>query len=432
MNDKLSATHARWRDGILAHQITDVRHVPGRLNVVADGLSRANEGTSHNEGDGSEWTVSEDWENSMGLTHDIFHTSEACTPEMTTLRDRFRNEPIFAEVIDALLELDQGNSLKRRKRARHRASEYMIAEGRLWRVAGGHQARARPRVECISQEEATELAKEEHLKNGHWQRDTIKKSLLDRVWSPNLDASIIKGITDCGICKNFGGTHLHALLDPITRRHPFELLVGDYLSMPTGKGGYHTIGLYLDTYSQHIWGFKYKMAGSAKTTKDSLYSIFQGYAPSETFMSDGGKHFDNNEVCQLCKEWGTETHVVPAYSPWINGLVEGTNKLLLHILKRLCAPNLNDEEAGRTKTEDIPKSWPDHLDEAIRTLNGRLLPAFKFSPKELLLGLVVNTKTTNTQDASSPITEDNVATQMAYVAQQRLDGYAAAVSHAIR
>jgi hypothetical protein len=59
MNDKLSATHARWRDGILAHQITDVRHVPGRLNVVADGLSRANEGTQNEEGDGSGWTVSE-------------------------------------------------------------------------------------------------------------------------------------------------------------------------------------------------------------------------------------------------------------------------------------------------------------------------------------------------------------------------------------
>lgn len=42
MNDKLSVTHARWRDSILAHQIIDVRHVPGRINVVADGLSRAN------------------------------------------------------------------------------------------------------------------------------------------------------------------------------------------------------------------------------------------------------------------------------------------------------------------------------------------------------------------------------------------------------
>ena len=50
LNNKLSATHARWRDGILAHQIIDVRHVPGRLNVVADSLSRASEGTGNKAG----------------------------------------------------------------------------------------------------------------------------------------------------------------------------------------------------------------------------------------------------------------------------------------------------------------------------------------------------------------------------------------------
>ena len=139
MNDKLSATHARWRDGILAHQITDVRHVPGRLNVVTDGLSRSGEGTPKEEGDGSKWTVSEDWETSRGLTHDIFHMESASTPEMAELRERFKNEPIFAEVIDALLELDQGKSLRLRKRARHRALEYAIIEGKLWKIAGGHQ-----------------------------------------------------------------------------------------------------------------------------------------------------------------------------------------------------------------------------------------------------------------------------------------------------
>ena len=62
MNDKLSATHTQWQDGILARQIIDVHHVPGRLNIVADGLSQANEGTAHEEGDSSKWTVSEDWE----------------------------------------------------------------------------------------------------------------------------------------------------------------------------------------------------------------------------------------------------------------------------------------------------------------------------------------------------------------------------------
>ena len=29
VNDKLSSTHARWRESILAHQTIDIRHVPG-------------------------------------------------------------------------------------------------------------------------------------------------------------------------------------------------------------------------------------------------------------------------------------------------------------------------------------------------------------------------------------------------------------------
>ena len=203
----------------------------------------------------------------------------------------------------------------------------------MWKVAGGHSTRARARVECITKDEAVALAGKEHIEQGHWARDSIKKSLIDRIWSPKLDASIVKSISQCGQCKNFGGTHLHALLDPITRRHPFELLVGDYLSMPIGKGGYHNVGLYLDTYSQHLWGFKYKTAGSTKTTVGALSRIYQDFTAAEAFMSDGGKHFDNKEVRDVCQKWGTKTHIVAAYSPWINGLVEGTNKILLHVLK---------------------------------------------------------------------------------------------------
>ena len=432
LNDKLSSTHARWRESILAHQIIDVRHVPGRINVVADGLSRANEGLPNENGDGSQWTVSEDWETAAGLTHDIFYTTDPATPEVAQLRNRFKDEPIFLEVIDALLNLDHGKSVRLRKRARHRASEYLMEDNKLWKIAGGHHNRARAKVECITKAETIALAQKEHAERGHWGRDAVKKSLMDRIWCPNLDSSIVTGISQCGRCKNFGGTHLHALLDPITRRHPFELLVGDYLSMPSGKGGYHTIGLYLDTYSQHVWAFKYKTAGSAKTTVSALSRVFQDFVPAETFMSDGGKHFDNTEVREMCNKWGTTTHIVPAYSPWINGLVEGTNKILLHVLKRLCAPELGEDEHGNGKFESTPKNWPEHLDEAIQIINSRLLPAFKFSPKELLFGLVVNTPPTEVNAASEPVTTDDVAVQMAYVAQQRLDGYAEMVAHAIK
>ena len=115
MNNKLSATHTRWQDGILSHQIVDIRHVPGHINVVADGLSRAAKGTPREEGGGSEWMVSEDWEATAGLMHELFHVAGTSSEEMSSLRQRFQDVPMLLEVINALLELDQGTSLRKQK-----------------------------------------------------------------------------------------------------------------------------------------------------------------------------------------------------------------------------------------------------------------------------------------------------------------------------
>lgn len=114
-----------------------------------------------------------------------------------------------------------------------------------------------------------QLAVKQHEEGGHWGRDAIKITLTDKIYSPGLDASIM-------------------VLEPVTRRHPFELLVGDYLTLPLAQG-FHTLGVYLDTFSQHVWVFKYRNAGTAKTTVDSLGQIFRNFTGSETFMSDGGK-----------------------------------------------------------------------------------------------------------------------------------------------
>jgi len=292
--------------------------------------------------------------------------------------------------------------------------------------------RACARVECVTLGEAVELAKEEHARNGHWQRDSIKKALLDCIWSPGLDGSILAGIRDCAHCKNFGGTHTHALLDPITRRHLFELVVGDYLSLPKGFGGYHTVGLYLNTYSHHVRGFKYKVTSSAKTMQDAIEKIFHEFAPTEVFMTDGDPHFNNVVVRDSCAKWGTETHVVSAYLLWVNGLVEGANKILLHILKHLCSPNLGEDDYNAANWKNIPTSWPKHFDKAIHIMNWHLLPSLKFSPKELMLGLVVNTKPTNIDQSVLLVTEQEVATQMAYISQQQLDRYVGAVAHTVK
>ena len=134
LNDKLNAAHARWRDGILA-QIVDVHHVPGKINVIADGISWKWEGLPRQVGDGSEWTVCEDCEETTGLVNDILHV--APDDDMTRLKKRFKDEPIFTEVLNALLAISNNSGVRDRRRARHRASQYLIEDGKLWRLKGG-------------------------------------------------------------------------------------------------------------------------------------------------------------------------------------------------------------------------------------------------------------------------------------------------------
>jgi hypothetical protein len=149
-------------------------------------------------------------------------------------------------------------------------------------------------------------------------------------------------------------------------------------------------------------------------------------------MVDGGSHFDCNEVRNYCESIGTKLHVVAAYAPWLNGLLEGSNGILLNVLKRLCAPGLGEDEYECMTAKDIPANWPDYLDEAIKHLNDRILPSLKYSPNELLLGLVVNSRKTESPDGIEPPTEEEVNIHLAFVEQQHLDGYAATVDHAAK
>jgi hypothetical protein len=250
---------------------------------------------------------------------------------------------------------------------------------------------------------------------------------MDRIVSPHLDQSITKAIMDCGKCKGHGPKHLHSLLEPITQCHPFELPMGDTLSMPKGKGGSTKIALYADIYSQHVWADKLKTSTSAATTCRTFNNFCTTFRAPEALMVDGGLEFNNDAVHEACTVRNVKLQIVPGYSPWINGLMEGMNAKLLGRLKRLCSPDLGEDEYN---ARDLPTSWPDHLEEAIEFLNNHILPNLKFSPNELLLGIMINTKHTPENQAEEEGSTCEVEVQMAYVEQQQLDGYAHTLSHA--
>jgi len=103
MSDDLNATHARWRDGILAHQITDACHIPGHINLIGDGISCKDKDLPHKDGDGSSWSVPPDWKHACSLQYDLFSVKTVVDTVHSKLHDRFKNENIFLEVVDALL-----------------------------------------------------------------------------------------------------------------------------------------------------------------------------------------------------------------------------------------------------------------------------------------------------------------------------------------
>jgi len=162
---------------VLAHNIVDVCHIPGKINI-ADGISRQYEGTDKIPGDGSKWTVMPDWEEVTGLVHDLYHI--AGTPDLTVLRERFKSEPLFLDVVDTIIGLSSTNmTIQEKKQAQHRKTQYMLEDGKLWFIGGGSGTQARSRCECVSRVEAVELAWLEHEQGGHWHRDVIKLTLMD-------------------------------------------------------------------------------------------------------------------------------------------------------------------------------------------------------------------------------------------------------------
>jgi hypothetical protein len=67
----------------------------------------------------------------------------------------------------------------------------------------------------------------------------------------------------------------------------------------------------------------------------------------------------------------------------------------------------------------------------VNALNHCILPPLRFLPKELLLGIAVNTLKTEPDTAQTESSTQEAAIHMAYVEQQCINGYEAMVKHAM-
>ena len=104
------------------------------------GLSCQYENTPRSNRDGSDWTISPNWEEAAGPTLDINQIT--VDPDIAELLEWFLEEPVFKGIIEAIHGIKSNLGLRERKRAQHWAANYMIEDGKLWYIGGGMPTRA--------------------------------------------------------------------------------------------------------------------------------------------------------------------------------------------------------------------------------------------------------------------------------------------------
>ncbi|KIN94286.1 hypothetical protein M404DRAFT_72195, partial [Pisolithus tinctorius Marx 270] len=154
--------------------------------------------------DGSQWSVNPEPKAITGLVNDVFMLSQL-DDNLQKLRDQFTDEPMFLEIIDVILNVDTTSNPRDCSRARHRALQYLIADGQchtpkvLWTwlqltLPNSLTSCAQCPTECITRQEVEQEAKCTHNTGGHWGCNVLKIALTDHYYSPKIDISIMKVI----------------------------------------------------------------------------------------------------------------------------------------------------------------------------------------------------------------------------------------------
>ena len=71
----------------------------------------------------------------MGLVNNILHV--APSDDMVQLKEHLKDEPMFTEVLDVLLAINNSSSVHDHQHAQHWASQYLIVDSKLWHLKGG-------------------------------------------------------------------------------------------------------------------------------------------------------------------------------------------------------------------------------------------------------------------------------------------------------
>lgn len=357
----------RWQYRLQEYDL-DIVHVPGKLQVVADGLSRIPGRWGHHEEE-------------EGLSFPAFH---ACDARAGRGEGRYREEEDH-QVEDFMIQLEgeewykelvcrwkQGEEKHQRGDERFKAAVVSGDAVLLFQEKDGRYAR------CIMKHELTRVLFELHDVHGHFAAKITLGRAIGKYYWPARWETVRKYCQSCHQCQVTAPKLPQQVPHPIAVMEPMDLVGMDYIGPinPPSVRGNRYIAVSADYLSRFTFGEATPEATAGFSFNFLQNNVARVFGWPGSLYTDNGSHFTGAECHDRVEAMGTRHILAPVTAPWSVGLLERIVQLVIAGLRAFVAG-----DPGNVF------EWDKFLSMVIQSINSRVLDIHGFTPAELLLGI---------------------------------------------
>jgi hypothetical protein len=201
-------------------------------------------------------------------------------------------------------------------------------------------------LRCVDEKRAQELMQEFHggICGGHFAPTaTTHKIIRVGFYWPSVFKDSYATVRKCISCQQFSGKMKRSAmpLQPIYVEQPFTqwgLDVIGPINPKSSKGNIYILTA-TDYFTKWKEAVALKRVDSEELIKFLKDNILSRFGVPEKFITDNGSIFIGSKFTEFCGEYGIVMGQSSNYYPQGNGLVESTNKTLIHILKKTIDQN---------------------------------------------------------------------------------------------
>jgi hypothetical protein len=339
-----------------------VKHRPGKENIVPDALSRAPVAPLPNE------------PNYVNSGKQVMYLPTAFSLFSSFSLAKLKKE----QQVDAESKLITSKLIN----STNSSGNYKLLDGILYRVLTRKGESPQETKKVSVPYIPTELRKEvlqifhDSPEAGHFGVKKTKRAIRNRVFWPNMMKEIHQYVQTCETCqRNKSENKLPAgLLGTVTPPTAiFETIHIDFIGpLPPSAGGRRNrfVLVVLDELSKWPEFFPMRTATAKRVAECLEDQVFCRFGAPKNIISDNGSQFISKIVKRLCKEWNVAHRLISTYHPQANSS-ERTNRTLKQLIRSFV---------------DSHSNWDIHLQKFALAIRSSSSETTKVSPAMLNLG----------------------------------------------